>query len=76
MPRSHGGRLRPGPPAHRNQAGDLARGSGEPSPPARRRFPEVLELRHAGVTPAEIAARLGISRSSVFRALREAKVVA
>ncbi|MBP2296618.1 recombinase family protein [Azospirillum rugosum] len=46
------------------------------APTARRRFAEVIELRQAGVLPGEIAARLGISRSSVFRALREAKVAA
>lgn len=41
------------------------------APTARRRFPEVVELHRAGVRPNEIVARLGISRSSVFRALRE-----
>lgn len=46
------------------------------APTARRRFPEVIELRRAGVLPAEIAIRLGISRSSVFRAMREAKASA
>lgn len=46
------------------------------APTARRRFAEVIELRRAGVLPAEIAVRLGISRSSVFRALREAKASA
>ncbi|NYZ11601.1 recombinase family protein [Azospirillum sp. RWY-5-1] len=45
-------------------------------PTARRRFPEVIELRRTGMLPSEIATRLGISRSSVFRALREAKVTA
>jgi DNA invertase Pin-like site-specific DNA recombinase len=42
-------------------------------PTARRRFHEVIELHGAGVPPDEIATRLMISRSSVFRALREAR---
>lgn len=42
-------------------------------PTARRRFGEVLDLHRAGVRPDEIAAKLAISRSSVFRALREAR---
>jgi DNA invertase Pin-like site-specific DNA recombinase len=42
-------------------------------PTARRRFGEVLDLHRAGMRPDEIAARLAISRSSVFRALREAR---
>lgn len=46
------------------------------APTARRRFPEVLDLHRAGVRPEEIAARLAISRSSVFRALREARTPA
>jgi DNA invertase Pin-like site-specific DNA recombinase len=45
-------------------------------PTARRRFGEVLDLHRAGVRPDEIAARLAISRSSVFRALREARTPA
>jgi DNA invertase Pin-like site-specific DNA recombinase len=45
-------------------------------PTARRRFGEVLDLHRAGVRPDEIAARLAISRSSVFRALREARATA
>ena len=46
------------------------------APTARRRFPEVLDLHRAGVRPDEIAARLAISRSSVFRALREGRTTA
>jgi DNA invertase Pin-like site-specific DNA recombinase len=42
-------------------------------PTARRRFAEVLDLHRAGVRPNEIAAKLTISRSSVYRALREAR---
>jgi DNA invertase Pin-like site-specific DNA recombinase len=45
-------------------------------PTARRRFGEVLDLHRAGVRPDEIAIRLAISRSSVFRALREARMPA
>jgi DNA invertase Pin-like site-specific DNA recombinase len=42
-------------------------------PTARRRFNEVLDLHQAGAWPDEIAAKLAISRSSVFRCLREAR---
>jgi DNA invertase Pin-like site-specific DNA recombinase len=42
-------------------------------PTARRRFGEVLDLHRAGLRPDEIAIRLAISRSSVFRALKEAR---
>jgi DNA invertase Pin-like site-specific DNA recombinase len=45
-------------------------------PTARRRFPEVIDLHRAGVKPDEIAVRLAISRSSVFRCLREARTPA
>ena len=45
-------------------------------PTARRRFHEVIDLHRAGVRPDDIAARLAISRSSVFRALREARATA
>jgi DNA invertase Pin-like site-specific DNA recombinase len=45
------------------------------APTARRRFGEVLDLHRAGVRPNEIAAKLMISRSSVFRALREARTL-
>jgi DNA invertase Pin-like site-specific DNA recombinase len=45
-------------------------------PTARRRFTEVVDLHGAGVRPDEIAARLAISRSSVFRALKEARTPA
>jgi DNA invertase Pin-like site-specific DNA recombinase len=43
------------------------------APTARRRFGEVIDLHRAGLRPDDIAARLAISRSSVFRALREAR---
>jgi len=46
------------------------------APTARRRFGEVLDLHRAGVKPDEIAVRLAISRSSVFRCLREARTPA
>jgi DNA invertase Pin-like site-specific DNA recombinase len=46
------------------------------APTARRRFGEVLDPHRAGVRPDEIATRLAISRSSVFRALREARMPA
>jgi DNA invertase Pin-like site-specific DNA recombinase len=42
-------------------------------PTARRRFSEVIDLHRAGLQPDEIAAKLAISRSSVFRALKEAR---
>lgn len=41
-------------------------------PTARRKAPQVKELHSAGVRPTEIAARLGIGRSSVYRILSEA----
>jgi DNA invertase Pin-like site-specific DNA recombinase len=44
------------------------------APTAQRRFPEVIDLYRAGVRPDEIAAKLAISRSSVFRALREGRM--
>jgi len=43
------------------------------APTARRRFGEVIDLHRAGLRPDEIATKLAISRSSVFRALREAR---
>jgi DNA invertase Pin-like site-specific DNA recombinase len=43
------------------------------APTARRRIGEVLDLYRAGVRPDEIAVKLAISRSSVFRCLREAR---
>ena len=46
------------------------------APTAQRRFSEVIDLHRAGARPAEIAAKLAISRSSVFRALREARTTA
>lgn len=41
-------------------------------PTARRKAPEVLELRRSGLGASEIAARLSIGRSSVYRLLAEA----
>lgn len=40
-------------------------------PTARRKAPEVLELRRSGLGASEIAARLSIGRSSVYRLLAE-----
>lgn len=42
------------------------------APTARRKAPEVLELRRSGLGASEIAARLSIGRSSVYRLLAEA----
>lgn len=42
------------------------------APTARRKSPEVLELRRSGLGASEIAARLSIGRSSVYRLLAEA----
>jgi DNA invertase Pin-like site-specific DNA recombinase len=39
-------------------------------PTAQRKAAEVIALRGSGVKPEEIAARLGISRTSVFRVLK------
>jgi DNA invertase Pin-like site-specific DNA recombinase len=39
------------------------------APTARRRAAEVIRLKEAGVTPTEIATRLGIGRASVYRIL-------
>ena len=41
-------------------------------PTARRKAPQVRELRSSGLGPAQIAERLGMSRSSVYRILAEA----
>jgi DNA invertase Pin-like site-specific DNA recombinase len=38
----------------------------------RRRIDEITRLKDAGVTPTEIAIRLGIGRASVYRVLAEA----
>jgi DNA invertase Pin-like site-specific DNA recombinase len=46
------------------------------APTARRRFGEVIDLHRAGLRPDEIATKLAISRSSVFRCLREARTPA
>jgi DNA invertase Pin-like site-specific DNA recombinase len=40
-------------------------------PTARRQAAEIIRLKDAGVTPTEIAVRLGIGRASVYRALAE-----
>lgn len=42
------------------------------APTARRQAPQVHELREAGFGASDIAARLGISRSSVYRILTDA----
>jgi DNA invertase Pin-like site-specific DNA recombinase len=42
-------------------------------PTAQRKAAEVLKLRGQGVSPQEIAAKLGISRASVFRVLKDAR---
>jgi DNA invertase Pin-like site-specific DNA recombinase len=44
------------------------------TPTARAKYAEVRELRAAGVGPAEIAKRLSIGRSSVYRALEGTEV--
>ena len=41
------------------------------APTVRRRATEIVRLKDAGVTPAEIATRLGIGRASVYRMLAE-----
>jgi DNA invertase Pin-like site-specific DNA recombinase len=46
------------------------------APTARRRFGEVIDLHRAGLQPDEIAVKLAISRSSVFRALKESRATA
>jgi DNA invertase Pin-like site-specific DNA recombinase len=40
-------------------------------PTAQRKGAEVVQLRGQGVKPEEIAAKLGISRASVFRVLKD-----
>ena len=37
------------------------------APTVRRQAPEIIRLKNAGVTPTEIATRLGIGRASVYR---------
>jgi DNA invertase Pin-like site-specific DNA recombinase len=39
------------------------------APTVRRRADEIMRLKYAGVTPTEIASRLGIGRASVYRIL-------
>ena len=41
------------------------------SPTVRRQTAEIVRLKDAGVTPTEIAAKLGIGRASVYRILAE-----
>jgi DNA invertase Pin-like site-specific DNA recombinase len=45
-------------------------------PTAQRKAAEVVQLRGQGVKPEEIAAKLGISRASVFRVLKEGRKLA
>jgi DNA invertase Pin-like site-specific DNA recombinase len=45
-------------------------------PTAQRKSSEVVQLRGQGVKPEEIAARLGISRASVFRVLKDRREAA
>jgi len=40
-------------------------------PTVRRRAAEIVRLKEQGVTPTEIASRLGIGRASVYRVLAE-----
>jgi DNA invertase Pin-like site-specific DNA recombinase len=42
------------------------------APTVRRRADEIIKLKDAGVTPTEIAVRLGIGRASVYRVLGQA----
>src|SRR3984957_856787 len=42
------------------------------APTVRRRADEIIRLKDAGVTPTEIAVRLGIGRASVYRVLGQA----
>lgn len=46
------------------------------APTARRQTAEVLRLRGEGVTPAEIARRLGLSRMSIYRVINDATATA
>ena len=39
------------------------------APTVRRRATEIVRLKDAGVTPTQIAAKLGIGRASVYRML-------
>jgi DNA invertase Pin-like site-specific DNA recombinase len=41
------------------------------TPTVRRRAAEIARLKEAGVTPTEIATRLGIGRASVYRVLAD-----
>ena len=45
-------------------------------PTAQRKAAEVIQLRGQGVKPEEIAAKLGISRASVFRVLKDRREAA
>jgi DNA invertase Pin-like site-specific DNA recombinase len=46
------------------------------APTAQRRAAEVIQLRGQGVKPEEIAVKLGISRASVFRVLKDRREAA
>jgi DNA invertase Pin-like site-specific DNA recombinase len=46
------------------------------APTAQRRAAEVIQLRGQGVKPEEIAGKLGISRASVFRMLKDRRKAA
>ena len=41
------------------------------APTVRRRAEEIIRLKEAGVSPTEIAMRLGVGRASVYRVLAE-----
>jgi DNA invertase Pin-like site-specific DNA recombinase len=45
-------------------------------PTAQRKAAEVVQLRGQGVRPEEIAVKLGISRASVFRVLKDRREAA
>jgi DNA invertase Pin-like site-specific DNA recombinase len=41
------------------------------APTVRRQAAEIIRLKDAGVTPTEIASKMGIGRASVYRVLAE-----
>jgi DNA invertase Pin-like site-specific DNA recombinase len=65
-PRDDGGQLLIGEP--KAQAAGKYKGR---APTAQRKAAEVVQLRGQGVKPEEIAVKLGISRASVFRVLKD-----